>query len=131
MLPTIVRSILFILICTPVMASQIEPLDLTTLNGQSTLVITGYVTGVRHMHSGRGLYEDTVTVRVTGVLRGKHAGQSLKLRVRQGLVFFDRPLSTGDSGVFFLKTTEDERFDAAYPGSFALFQNGAVKDPRK
>ena len=126
-----VRTLLVLLLCTPVAASSIEPLDLKALNGQATLVITGYVTNVKVIQTGRGVEERTVTVQVTGVLRGKHEATSLKLRVRQGLVFFDRPLRIGDSGVFFLKSAGDGRFDAAYPGSFALFQEHTVKDPRK
>jgi hypothetical protein len=66
-------------------------------------------------------------VKVIAVLRGTYTERVLKVRTRTGLVFFDRHLEVGDAGVLFLKPSARGDFEAAYPGSFALFQEGTFK----
>ena len=68
------------------------------------------------------------SIDIATVLQGKTEATRLTVRIRQGLVFFDRRLKRGDSGVFFLVPGENGTWDAAYPGSFALFEGGATLD---
>jgi hypothetical protein len=110
-------------------AGEIAPLDLTTLPKQASLVVTGYVMSTRITQSGSGVLEKISIVRVVSVLQGAYVESSLRVRTRTGLVFFDRHLDPGDTGVFFLKRISHGPFEAAYPGSFALFQRGTVKRP--
>jgi len=108
-------------------ASQIEPLDLTALPRQSTLVVLGQVLSTRTTISSNGLYEKLSVVRVTALLRGKYTQPQVRVRTRSGLVFFDRHLEPDDSGVFFLKPSAYGDFESAYPNSFALFQKNTVR----
>jgi hypothetical protein len=108
-------------------ASSIPPLDLTTLNAPSTLVVCGYVVKVTTIHDKVGIFEQHATLRIASVLRGTVTARTLRVRMRTGLVFFDRMLVKGDSGVFYLKSVQGDLFEAAYPGSFALFRNGMVQ----
>lgn len=110
-------------------AGSISPLDLTALPGQSTLIVTGYVTSTRTVLDAPAVLEKRSVVRVVSVLRGTPPKPPLRIRTRTGLVFFDRHLQPGDSGVFYLKPSVDGTYEAAYPGSFALFQQGSVKRP--
>lgn len=61
--------------------------------------------------------------------RGDRGLKQLRLRLRSSLVHCDRIVEPGDSGVFFLKPAADGSVEAEYPGSFALFQRGMVKEP--
>jgi hypothetical protein len=109
-----------------VLASRIEPLDPAKLPAQSTLIVTGCVTDTRTTNDGpEGLHKIS-TIRVAAVLKGTSMG-TLRVRTRTGLVFFDRHLEVGESGVFFLKVGEGGVFEAAYPGGFALFREGRTK----
>ena len=116
------------LILAVILASTIQPMDLTRLPSQSSLVITGYVRTVRTMPD-RTVRIKIATVRVVSVLRGNYSRRTLQVRTQVGLVGFDRELSAGDSGVLFLTPSSDGVFEAAYPGSFALFEKGTVKAP--
>ena len=108
-------------------ASTIKPLDLTTLDAKASLVVTGYVVKVEAVRDDPAVLEQTAVIRVSSVLRGTYSARTLRVRMRIGLVFFDRMLVKGDSGVFYLKQLADGRFEAAYPGSFALFRQGTVR----
>lgn len=108
-------------------ATSIQPLDLQKLNSQSSLIATGYVTAVKKVLVTNGFTEWEAKVAIASVLSGHYEQPVLTLRLRLGLVYFDRLLKVGDSGVFFLSPTADGKMDAAYPGSFALFQQGTVK----
>ena len=121
------RLLVVLLAAVALDASQIEPLDLKALPGQSTLVVIGQVVSTRTTISSNGLYEKLSVVRITSVLQGKYAQKDVRVRTRSGLVFFDRHLEPGDSGVFFLKPSPYGDFGSAYPNSFALFQKQTVK----
>src|SRR5262249_50864468 len=101
-------------------ATSISPLDLPTLKARSTLVVTGYVLRVRLVREDKVTLEREATIRVDGVLLGRYEQPTLRLRLRQGFVFFDRIVTKGDGGVFFLVPAENGAFDQAYPGSIAL-----------
>ena len=109
-----------------ILASSIPPMDLNKLPGQASLVVLGRVTASR-VTNDRGFHEKVSTVRVVAVLRGAYREPSLRVWTRTGLVFFDRHLEAGDGGVFFLKVSPRGGFEAAYPGSFALFQEGTFE----
>ena len=113
----------------PARSSQIEAMDLRAATAGAPLVITGYVASRKLVQDSPGITEYEATVIVTGVLRGKPGLAKIRLRLRTGLVFFDRLVEPGDSGVFLLKPTEKGAYEAEYPGSFALFQPGTVKKP--
>jgi hypothetical protein len=108
-------------------ASSIAPLDLTTLDARSPLVVCGYVVKVTTIHDKAGLFEQHATLRIASVLRGTITARTIRVRMRTGLVFFDRMLVKGDSGVFYLNRVQGDLFEAAYPGSFALFRNDTVQ----
>lgn len=116
-----------LLTATSLAATSIPPLDLTTLDAQSTLVVCGYVVKVTTIQDKNGIFEQHATLRVASVLRGTITARTIRVRMRTGLVFFDRMLVKGDSGVFYLKRVQNDLFEAAYPGSFALFRNGMVQ----
>ena len=109
------------LIAVILLAGTIQPLDLKALPAQSSLIVTGHVLSTRTTLNDRGLFEKLSTVRVVTVLRGTWREHTLRVRTRTGLVFFDHHLAPGESGVFFLKPSPYGDFEAAYPGSFALF----------
>lgn len=121
-------TVVAILAAVTLAATSIAPLDLSALPGQSTLIVTGYVLNTRTTRND-SVFEKLSVVRVVSVLRGTAPKPPLHIRTRTGLVFFDRHLEPGDSGVFFLRPSENGTFEAAYPGSFALFQQGWVKRP--
>jgi len=108
-------------------ASTIAPLDLRTIAAQSSLVVVGRVRSVVDRSTKDQLLE-YASVDVASVLQGRIEASRLIVRIRQGLVFFDRRLKRGDSGVFFLVPAENGTWDAAYPGSFALFEPGTTLD---
>ena len=116
-----------LLTCTSLNASSIPPLDLTTLDARSPLIVCGYVLRVTTIHDKAGIFEQHATLRIASVLRGTITARTIRVRMRTGLVFFDRMLVQGDSGVFYLNRVEGDLFEAAYPGSFALFRNGMVQ----
>ena len=108
-------------------ASTILPLDLRAIAGQSALIVVGRVRSVVD-RSTQDVLLEYASIDVATVLQGQTEVTRLTVRIRQGLVFFDRRLKRGDSGVFFLVPGENGIWDAAYPGSFALFESGAVLD---
>lgn len=115
------------LVTLTIRASTILPLDLKALPAQATLIVTGYVVETRTVHNDNVTLEKASTIRVVTVLKGTYTQRTLRVRTRTGLVFFDHHLRAGDSGVFFLKPSTGSNFEAAYPGSFALFEEGWVK----
>lgn len=120
----------FVIIVTIASAgSEIALLNLAKLPNQSALVVTGYVIGTSTIRNDNAVLEKRSTVRIITVLRGTAPKGTLHIRTRTGLVFFDRHLLPGDSGVFFLKPAPGGMFEAASPGSFALFQQGTVAPP--
>lgn len=110
-------------------ATEIPPLDAGSVSATAPLVVTGYVLDRKLVHELSGVAEYSATVQVLDVLRGDPALKQVRLRLRTSLVHFDLLVERGDSGVFFLKPSDDGAFEAAYPGSFALFQRGVVKPP--
>jgi hypothetical protein len=116
-----------LLTCASLGASSIPPLDLSTLDVRSSLVVCGYVVKVTTIQDKDGIFEQHATLRIASVLRGTITARTIRVRMRTGRVFFDRLLVKGDSGVFYLKRVQNDLFDAAYPGSFALFRNGTVQ----
>jgi len=130
----LLRSVVLLASCAllsvgpaPAPASTILPLDLRAIAGQSALVIVGQVRSVVD-RSTKDVLLEYASIDVATVLQGKTEATRLTVRIRQGLVFFDRRLKRGDSGVFFLVPGENGTWDAAYPGSFALFEGGATLD---
>lgn len=118
------RILLVALVTLSASASQIEPMKLSELADRASLVVIGSVVDSTTTPNTRGFTEKIVTVKVAKVLKGAYAKPYLRVRTRSGLVFFDRHLAAGDGGVLFLKPSEKGTFEAAYPGSFALFQQG-------
>jgi len=112
---------------SPTPASTIEPLDLRTIAAQSELIVVGRVRSVVD-HSTASLLLEYASIDIGSVLHGSVAATRITVRVRQGIASFDRRLKRGDSGVFFLVPGEGGIWDAAYPGSFALFEGGAALD---
>jgi hypothetical protein len=108
-------------------ASTILPFDLRAIAGESALVVIGQVRAVVD-RSTKDVLLEYASIDIATVLQGKTEATRLTVRIRQGLVFFDRRLKRGDSGVFFLVPGENGTWDAAYPGSFALFEGGATLD---
>ncbi len=106
-------------------ASTILPLDLRTIAAQSVLVVVGRVRAVVDRSTKEQLLQ-FASIDVASVLQGTATEQRLTVRIRQGLTTFDRRLKRGDSGVFFLVPRENGIWDAAHPGSFALFEQGAT-----
>ena len=129
MMMRIAVAALTIAMTSAIGGSQIEPMQLETLTDQSSLVVIGHVISSRTTQDTRGLLEKVATVRVVRVLRGTYSESVLRVRTRTGLVFFDRHLAAGDGGVLFLKPSARGDFEAAYPGSFALFPEGAFRAP--
>lgn len=109
----------------------IAPMDLQALRGQSTLILLGEVVESRVKQNGHGLLEKVATIKVATTLYGTYSGKVIRVRTRTGLVFFDRHLVAGDGGVFFLKPSSRGDFEAAYPGSLALFQTGTFNNTVK
>ena len=105
-------------------ASQIKPIKLTDLEARATHIVLGKVTKV--VESGN---EDTVTVEVASLLKGKSEQKSFTftLVTRGGLKDFDPEVKVGASGVFFLKEQDVAGKAAggavtkAYWGSIATF----------
>jgi hypothetical protein len=120
---------LLLLVALSARAGQIEPLDLAAIRDRSPLVVIGYVTRVRTTRNNNAGIEKVATVRVATVLRGAWREQTLTIRTRTGLLFFDRHFDEGDAGVFFLQPAGNGQFEAAYPGAFAMFERGTVKTP--
>jgi hypothetical protein len=110
------------LIAFALLAGTIAPLDLNTLPAQSSLIVTGRVVDTRTIRNDDAVLEKLSTMRVATVLRGTFRERTLRIRTRTGLAFFDRHLVPGENGVFFLKPAPRGEFEAAYPGSFALFE---------
>jgi len=108
-------------------ATTVQPLDLRTISAQSTVIVVGRVRSVVD-RSTRDVLTEYVSIDVGAVLQGSLPAHRITVRVREGLVFFDRRLKRGDAGVFFLVAGENAVWDAAYPGSFALFEAGATLD---
>lgn len=119
--------LLTVFIAQAIRGGELEPMELKALPSQATVVAIGQVIRSRTTHDGPGFHEKLATVRVVAVLRGTYTEKVLKVRTRTGLVFFDRHLEVGDGGVLFLKPSPYGDFEAAYPGSFALFQEGTFK----
>ena len=118
------RWLVCLLLAIPAAAGTIEPMDLSRLRGQSSLVILGSVVGTRVTLDSPGVYEKLSVVRVVSVLQGTYTKPTLRVRTRTGLVFFDRHLEPKESGVLFLKPSQygdAGDYESAYPGSFALF----------
>lgn len=113
----------------PATSTSIEPIDLQAVSATAPLVIAGYVSDCRLIFARSGVSEYEARVKVLGVLRGETAAATIRLTLRQSLVHFDRLVEKDDSGVFFLKPAQNGTYQAAYPGSFALFQSGTVKRP--
>ena len=82
-------------------ASTILPLDLQAIAGESALVVIGQVRAVVD-RSTKDVLLEYASIDIATVLQGKTEATRLTVRIRQGLVFFDRRLKRGDSGVFFL-----------------------------
>ncbi|HEX7830263.1 MAG TPA: hypothetical protein VF787_11435 [Thermoanaerobaculia bacterium] len=118
------RVFLVALVTLSASASQIEPMKLSELTDRASLVVIGTVVGSKTTPDTRGFTETIVTVKIAKVMKGAYARPYLRIRTRSGLVFFDRHLAVGDGGVLFLKSSTNDAFEAAYPGSFALFQQG-------
>jgi|CXWL01.1.fsa_nt_gi hypothetical protein len=116
-------------LCHFARATSIPPLDARKVSAGAPLVVTGYVLSRHVVHESGGLTEYSATVQVLDVLRGDRALTRLRLRLRTSLVHFDRIVEPGDSGVFFLKPVADGLYEAEYPGSVALFQQGMVQRP--
>lgn len=108
-------------------SSSIVAMDLESVASSAPLVVVGTVVAVQVVDQ-RAIYQAIATVRVAAVLRGKDATE-VRIVLRRSLVHFDRLLEVGQSGVFLLQPAEGALFEAAYPGSFALFEDGAV-DPK-
>lgn len=101
------------------------PLPVATIADRASLIVVGSVIGTRRVEEEKGLLETRVSVRVAAVLRGRFdPRKTLEVRTRSGLVFFDRRLERGDAGVLFLRPIGNGEYEAAYPGSFALFERG-------
>jgi len=126
LIAALIATIMALLSSLSATASSIEPLDLATLDAKASLVINGYVVSVTEEKLS-GLFEQMAVIRVASVLKGTYPERTLRVRTRVSLVFFDRTLARGDAGVFYLKKTPEGFYEAAYPGSFALFQNGLVR----
>jgi hypothetical protein len=105
-------------------ASQINPIKLTDLEARATHIVLGKVTKV--VESGN---EDTVTVEVASLLKGKGEQKSFTFRLvtRGGIKDFDPAVKVGASGVFFLKEQDAAgkatggEVTKAYWGSIATF----------
>ena len=108
-----------------ILASTMVPLDPARLPAQSSLIVTGCVTSTRVVHT-KPTYEELSTIEVAAVLKGTSA-KTIRVRTRTGLIFFDRHLKRGESGVFFLTPSEKGTYEAAYPQGFALFEDGATE----
>jgi hypothetical protein len=102
---------------------------LGTLADQATLVVIGTVIGTRTAEDTSAYTERLAMVRIVRVLQGTYTESTLRVRTRTGLVFFDRHLKVGDGGVLFLKASARGDFEAAHPGSFALFGKGTFTPP--
>jgi len=112
-----------------ILASTLQPIDLNTLQKQSPLVVVGYVTATRTTLNAPAILEKRSALQVISVLRGSWGQRILHVRTRTGLAAFDRHLKPGDNGVFFLTPLPNGDFEAAYPGSFALFEREWFKAP--
>src|SRR5262249_43358482 len=93
-LPVLLASATLVLPAPPARPSTILPLDLRTLTGDSTLIVLGQVRSVADRSTESLLFQE-VTIEVVEVLRGRFDGPRLIVRVRQGLVNFDRILKRG------------------------------------
>lgn len=102
-------------------------MDLGKVASSAPLVVAGTVVALTVIEQ-KPLYQAVATVRVSAVLRGR-AIREVRVRLRISLVHFDQRLKVGQSGIFFLQPAEGDQFDAAYPGSFALFADGSVARP--
>ena len=108
------------------LAGTMMPLDPREIGQQAPLVVVGVVESVRVQREENAFVEWRAVVRVESVLRGTYVSERLDLRLRRGLVFFDRKLARGDAGVFFLRAAEGGFFRSEHPAAIALFQPGTV-----
>ena len=126
-LTRVLIPLLTIAIAQVIRGGTMVPMELKDLPGQASVVALGHVISVRTTQRDGAVLEKLATVKVIAVLRGTYTERALKVRTRTGLVFFDRHLEVGDAGVLFLKPSARGDFEAAYPGSFALFEEGTFK----
>lgn len=118
-------ALAILMLCSPAAtASQIDRIKLIDLETRATHIVLGKVTKV--VESGD---EDTVTVEVASLLKGKSEQKSFTftLVTRGGLKNFDPAVKVGASGIFFLKEIETPgattggAVTKAYWGSIATF----------
>ena len=100
-------------------ASKIRRITLAELQSKASLIVMGKVTKL--VQEGN---QDHVTIKVDSYLKGKgpQTVYTFTLVTRGGLKDFDPSLEQGDSGVFFLKTRQQEgEVEKAYWGGVATF----------
>jgi hypothetical protein len=122
----LVASILAASTCA---ASQINPISLAELQTRADFVVMAKVTKVEAMGDA-----DTVSIRVSSYLKGKHdaAEFTFTLVTRGGIKDFDPAVKVGDTGVFFLKALDEKgAVGKAYWGSIALFPKNHFGEPDK
>ena len=111
----------FLLIfATTSFASQIRRITLSELYVKSDLIVMAEV--VKLVKKGN---QDQVTIKTDLHLKGKSSQTvyTFNLFTRGGLKDFDPSLKEGDTGVFFLKISEqDDQVEKAYWGSVATFR---------
>jgi hypothetical protein len=114
---------------SPARATSIERMDLDHVARTAPVVVVGTVTAI-HTSERAGVSESILTVRVVNVLRGAAEGKEVRVQLRRSLVHFDPPQKVGDSGVFFLESSEGGVHRPVYPGSIAVFTEGPTA-PRR
>lgn len=101
-----------------VSASQIQRLDVATLETLATHIVIGEVIAVTSNQLG----QDDVSVSIHSILKGRTATKQFSIQLQTtGVKDFDPKLKRGDIAVFFLKSLGGGRAEKAYHGSIAQF----------
>lgn len=97
-----------------------ELLDLKEGENEASLVVTGCVADVVTIGRQGEVVTKVATVYVASILKGK-ADAAISIRFTITSSVAKQPLENGECGVFFLKSSENGHFEAAFRNSFAFF----------
>ena len=115
---------LLLLLPFPLMASQINRLDVQDLEKQSEAIVLAEVVDVAALalDDRRPIPFDSVKVKIGAILKGRVESKTLLLTLQpRGVKDFDPSLRVGEKGVFFLKDLCGTQAKLTFFGSAAVF----------
>lgn len=117
--------ILIMAICLPIFGSKIRPLDYSTLNDKSTIILIGEVKELKEGEKVGGTYTRYhLKIARISCIKGKMDEKEFSISIRIGGVKgFDAMLKKDGKYVFFLNSTETKGIhQLAYPKAVAEFK---------